>query len=306
MRAYAKKLTIFFAMTMLVVMFAGCNTHKFADTEQSLIISAEDLKDYIGKENVVIVDMQSTEDYIAGHVEGAVNIQNADITINVPVSTMLTSAKKISSLMGSKGISNDTLVIAYDTNKMSASRLLWSLFMYGHENVKVVDGGLNAILAEGITLTTAETVVTETTFTAKEPSRNWLATKKDVLNQVNNPDANVVLLDVRTQEEYYTEGKIPTSVMIDWTNNFYSVDNTFKSIQTTRINYLEERIYPEQEIIIYCKSSMRATPVFVQLYEAGYRNIRIFDGAYLEWSSDSSNPVEMPEGAKAPTKADAS
>ena len=53
-------------------------------------------------------------------------------------------------------------------------------------------------------------------------------------------------------------------------------------------------------------TGVRATPVFVQLYEAGYRNIRIFDGAYLEWSSDSTNPVEMPEGAKAPTKADAS
>jgi len=239
-------------------------------------------------------------------VEGSVNIQNADITINVPVNTMLTSSRKMEALMGSKGISNDTLVIAYDTNKMSASRLLWSLFMYGHENVKVVDGGLEAIKAAGITLTTAETVVAETTFTAKEPSQNWLATKKEVLNQVNNPDENVILLDVRTQEEYYTEGKIPTSMMIDWTNNFYSVDNTFKSVQTTRINYLEEGIYPEKEIIIYCKSSMRATPVFVQLYEAGYRNIRIFDGAYLEWSSDSSNPVEMPEGAKAPTKADAS
>jgi len=306
MRGYAKKITIFFAMVMLVTLFTGCNTHKFAETENSLIISAEELKDYIGKENVVIVDMQSTEGYTAGHVEGAVNIQNGDITINVPVNTMLTSAKKIEKVMGSRGISNDTLVIAYDTNKMSASRLLWSLFMYGHENVKVVDGGLDAIVAEGITLTTAETVVTETTFTAKDPSQNWVATKKEVLEQVNNPNANVVLLDVRTQEEYYTEGKIPTSVMIDWTNNFYSVDNTFKSVQTTRINYLEEGIYPEQEIIIYCKSSMRATPVFVQLYEAGYRNIRIFDGAYLEWSSDSTNPIEMPEGAKVPTKADAS
>ena len=306
MRAYAKKITIFFAMAMLVTAFAACNTHKFAETENSLIISAEELKDYIGKENVVIVDMQSTEGYTTGHVEGAVNIQNGDITINVPVSTMLTSAKKMESLMGSKGISNDTLVIAYDTNKMSASRLLWSLFMYGHENVKVVDGGLDAIKAEGIALTTTETVVKETTFTAKDPSQNWLATKKDVLNQVNNPNANVILLDVRTQEEYYADGKVPTSIMIDWTNNFYSVDNTFKSVQTTRINYLEEGIYPEQEIIIYCKSSMRATPVFVQLYEAGYRNIRIYDGAYLEWSSDSTNPIEMPEGAKAPTKADAS
>ena len=70
--------------------------------------------------------------------------------------------------------------------------------------------------------------------------------------------------------------------------------------------YLKAGIYPEHEIIIYCQSSMRATPVFVQLYEAGYRNIRIYDGAYLEWSSDSSNPVEMPAGASAPVKNDAS
>lgn len=306
MRSFAKKITIFFAMVMLVSLFAGCNSHKFTETTESLIVSAEELKDYIGKENVVIVDMQSTDGYTAGHVEGAVNIQNGDITINVPVSTMLTSAKKMEALMGSKGISNDTLVIAYDTNKMSASRLLWSLFMYGHENVKVVDGGLEAIKAAGITLTTELPVITETTFTAKEPSQNWLAKKKDVLDQVNNPNENVILLDVRTDEEYYTDGKVPTSIMMDYINNFYSVDGTFKSVQTTRINYLENGIYPENEIIIYCKSSMRATPVFVQLYEAGYRNIRIYDGAYLEWSSDSTNPVEMPAGATAPKKNDAS
>jgi thiosulfate/3-mercaptopyruvate sulfurtransferase len=219
---------------------------------------------------------------------------------------MLTSAKKMEKRMGSKGISNDTLVIAYDTNKMSASRLLWSLFMYGHENVKVVDGGLEAIKAAGIALTTEVPTVTETTFTAKEPSENWLATKKEVLNQVNNPNENVILLDVRSDKEYYEEGKIPTSIMREYINNFYSVDGTFKSVQTTRIDYLELGIYPENVIIIFCKSSMRACPVFVQLYEAGYRNIRIYDGAFLEWSSDSSNPVEIPEGAKAPVKNDAS
>jgi thiosulfate/3-mercaptopyruvate sulfurtransferase len=306
MRKVSRKITIFLAMVMLVSTFAGCNTHQYAETEESLIVSAEELKGYIGKENVVIVDMQSADGYAAGHVEGAVNIQNGDITINVPVNTMLTSAKKMESLMGSKGISNDTLVIAYDTNKMSASRLLWSLFMYGHENVKVVDGGLDAIKAAGITLTTDVPTVTEATFTAKEPSQNWLATKKDVLAQVNNPNANVILLDVRSDAEYYEEGKIPTSIMREYINNFYSVDGTFKSVQTTKIDYLELGIYPEHEIIIFCKSSMRACPVFVQLYEAGYRNIRIYDGAFLEWSSDSTNPIEMPEGTKAPEKNDAS
>ncbi len=306
MRHFAKKITIFFAVVFMVSLFTGCNTHDYAETTESLIVSADELKDYIGKENVVIVDMQSTDGYAAGHVEGAVNIQNGDITINVPVSSMLTTKKKMEALMSEKGVSNDTLVIAYDTNKMSASRLLWSLFMYGHENVKVVDGGLEAIKAAGITLTTTVPTVTATTFTAKEPSQNWLATKKDVLNQVNNPNENVILLDVRTDEEYYSDGKVPTSIMMDYINNFYAVDGTFKSVQTTRINYLENGIAPENEIIIYCKSSMRAAPVFVQLYEAGYRNIRIFDGAFLEWSADSSNPVDRPAGAQPPKKNDAS
>ena len=306
MRSFVKKITIFLAMIMMVSLFTACNNHEYAKTTESLLVSAEELKDYIGKENVVIVDMQGAEEYAAGHVEGAVNIQKDDIIINVPVSTMLTSEKKIESLMGSKGISNDTLVIAYDTNKMNASRLLWSLFMYGHESVKVVDGGLDAIKAAGITLTAEVPVVTETTFEAKEPSQNWLATKKDVLEQVNNPNENVVLLDVRSDEEYYSIGKVPTSIMMDYSNNFYVVDGTFKSVETTRINYLKAEIYPENDIIIYCQSSMRATPVFVQLYEAGYRNIRVYDGAYLEWTSDSTNPVELPAGASAPVKNDAS
>lgn len=67
---------------------------------------------------------------------------------------MLTSKKKIEKVMGENGISNDTLVLAYDANRMGASRLLWSLFMYGHQNVKVIDGGFDAIQGAGIPMTT--------------------------------------------------------------------------------------------------------------------------------------------------------
>lgn len=306
MGSFAKKITIFLVMVLLASCLAGCSSHKFQETKDSLLVSAKQLKDYMGRENVVIVDMQPAEEYAAEHMEGAVNITSDDIVINVPVKNMLTSKKKIEKLMGSKGISNETLVIAYDSNKMSASRLLWTLFMYGHENVKVVDGGYESIKKAGIALTDQVPAITETVFTAGEPSGNWLAEKEDVIDQVNNPDKNRILLDVRSDEEYYSVGKVPASVMMDFNKNFYSSDGTFKSVETTRINYLEEKIYPENEIILYCQTSMRAAPVFVQLYEAGYRNIRIYDGAYLEWSSDSSNPVEMPEGAAAPSNKDAS
>ena len=128
---------------------------------------------------------------------------------------------------------------------------------------------------------------------------------EEVREQAEQPDSGVVLLDVRSMEEFAEAGKVPGSVIIPYETNFFS-DGTFKTTQITRINYLEEEIYPEDEIILYCQTSMRAAPVFVQLYEAGYRNIRLYDGAYLEWSSNSDNPVEMPAGGAAPVKKNAS
>ncbi len=305
MSSLAKKITIFLVLALFTTCLTGCSSHSFEKTENSLIVSTKELGNYIGKENVVFVDMQSPEDYGKEHLEGAVNIPADDIVINVPVKNMLTSKKKMESIMGANGISNDTLVIAYDTDKMSASRLLWSLFMYGHENVKVVDGGFEAIKTAGLSTTNQAPSITEAVFTVGEPSSEWLTDSSRVLDQVNNPQDNVVLLDVRSDEEYYTDGKIPTSVMMNYLGNFFA-DGTFKTTEITKINYLESEIYPEDEIIIYCKTSFRAAPVFVQLYEAGYRNIKLYDGAFLEWSSNSDNPIEMPEGAAAPSQKDAS
>ena len=281
----AKKLTIFSFLAVLAAMITGCSSHTFVLGE-SLILPTEELSSYTGQEKVVIVDTRTAEEYAAGHVDGAVNIPTEEIVINVPVKNMLTSKKKIEKVMGGSGIGNDTLVLAYDANKMGASRLLWSLFMYGHQNVKVIDGGFDAIQKSGIALNTDVPEPKPAVFTAKEPTRNWLA-------------------KMRTLEEFAEKGKVPGSVIIPYETNFFS-DGTFKTTQITRINYLEDKINPEDEIIVYCQTSMRAAPVFVQLYEAGYRNIRVYDGAYLEWSSNSDNPVEMPAGGAAPVKKNAS
>lgn len=304
MSSFAKKITIFSFLAVLTALVTGCSSHTYVQGE-SLIVPTAEVSGYAGQSGVVIVDTRSAEEYAAGHVRGAVNIPTGDIVINVPVKNMLTSKKKIEKVMGSNGISNETLVLAYDGNKMGASRLLWTLFMYGHQKVKVIDGGFEGIQNAGIELTTDVPTPAEAVFTAGEPSANWSVTMEDVRNQVNNPDSHTVLLDVRSMEEYAEVGKVPTSIMVPYETNFFT-DGTFKTTQITRINYLEEKIYPEDEIIIYCQTSMRAAPVFVQLYEAGYRNIRIYDGAYLEWSSNSDNPVEMPAGGAAPVKKNAS
>ncbi|MEG0753469.1 MAG: rhodanese-like domain-containing protein, partial [Angelakisella sp.] len=303
-RSSIKRIALLLASVMMLSMLTACNGHTFAKGDSKLV-SAKELSGYVGKDKVVIVDMQAPEEYAKGHVEGAVNIPSSEIVINVPVKNMLAGKKKIEKTMSQNGISNDTTVVVYDTDKMSAARMLWSLFMYGHENVLVVDGGLDGIKAAGVAMSTTPVTPTAGSFTAAEPSQNWLAKTPDVLAQVNTPNENVVLLDVRSDEEYMTEGKIPTAIMMNYLTNYYK-DNTLKDVQTTQINYLQSGIYPEQEIIIYCKTSFRAAPVFLQLYEAGYRNIRIYDGAWLEWTANSSNPIDRPSGAAAPTNKDAS
>ena len=140
---------------------------------------------------MVIVDTRTAEEYAAGHVDGAVNIPTEEIVINVPVKNMLTSKKKIEKVMGGSGIGNDTLVLAYDANKMGASRLLWSLFMYGHQNVKVIDGGFDAIQKSGIALNTDVPEPKPAVFTAKEPTRNcWPSNGWMSESRIEKPDSH--------------------------------------------------------------------------------------------------------------------
>ncbi len=295
------------ALLMLVAaacILTACNTSTYADSGKK-IIPASSLAQYIGKENVVIVDMQSAEGYVQAHVEGAVNITQEDIVINVPVKNMLTSKSKIQKLLGEKGIGNDTQLVVYDDNKMNAARFFWTMLMYGNQNVLVVDGGLTAIKAAGFTMTEVVPEPVPVEYVAGDKDTKWLATMQDVLQQVNEPDKNVVLLDVRTDAEYASSGKVPSSILWDYADNFYK-DGTFKNVETTRINYLNKGMPPEKTIIMYCQTSMRAAPVFLRLYDAGYRNIKLYDGAYLEWSSNPSNPIDMPSGSVVPSSKDAS
>ena len=219
--------------------------------------------------------------------------------------SMLTSKNKIQKLLSASGITPEDTLVVYDDNKMNAARFFWTMLMYGNQNVLVVDGGLSAIRDAGIAMTADVPAVTPTDYVAADKDTRWLATAEDVLAQVNEPDKNTVLLDVRTDAEYQADGKIPSSLMWDFANLFYK-DGTFKDVQTTRITFVDMGIRPEKNLILYCQTSMRAAPVFLRLYDAGYRNLKIYDGAYLEWSQNPNYPKDIPTGTVAPSQKDAS
>ena len=117
--------------------------------------------------------------------------------------------------------------------------------------------------------------------------------KEGVLDLINNPPENYAIIDVRSDEEY-NAGTIPGAVHIEYLKNNFS-DVTYKPVQQIRILYKDAGIMPEDTIVMFCKSSIRATQTWAALYNAGYRNLKIYDGAWLEWSIDDSLPVYKPE-----------
>lgn len=277
---------------LLAVIVSGCG-HNYAETG-TVIISGKEAVKLIGTPGTVLVDAQKATSYAKEHITGAVNISRSDIVVEKQVANMLAPAETIESVMGSRGISNDTQVIIYDdNNNMDSSRLWWTLLVYGHTNVKVVSGGLQELVRRGLEISTAPVSVQAASFKAEAVDSSLIAELDEVLDQVNTPDKDTVLIDTRSEDEF-NGGTIPGSYHLDYIGNNNN-DGTYKSIQNIKILYKDEGIMPNDTIIMYCKSSIRGTQTFLALYNAGYRNLKLYDGAWLEWVLDGSREIQMPE-----------
>jgi thiosulfate/3-mercaptopyruvate sulfurtransferase len=284
-----------------VFAFSGCADKNLSQQGKNIITSKEAAK-LIKDNKTVLVDLQTKEEYAKAHIKGAVSVPLEDITQNVPYPNMLASKEKIEETFKNAGISNDSIVIAYDNSaNMNAARLWWTGMMYGFENIKVISGGLKELEAQKLEVTTEAPTVTKGNFTAKDKNNDMLANLNQVKEQVNNPDSNVILLDTRSEQEY-KDGTIPGSILLDYAQNNYN-DGTYKSIQNILIQYKEKKINPDKTIIMYCKTSIRGAQTYLALYNAGYRNMKLYDGAYVEWSSIPSLPIQKEEAGAAPVKA---
>ena len=283
-------------LSVLSVLFlAGCGPSP-AGLQGTEIINAGEALNLLTGANAVLVDANNGVSYKKRHAEGAVSIPRTAIVINEPVPNMLAPAAQIEAVMGSAGIGNNSLVLVYDDNKnMDAARLWFTLKIYGHDNVKVISGGLNALAAAGSDVVKVLPSVSSVSFTAKALNQDMLISSKTIRTNVENPPGDYALIDTRSIEEF-NEGTVPGSICLDFIGNNFS-DSTFKPVNQIRIRYLEKKIDYNDEIAMFCKTSIRGAQTYLALYNAGYRNLKLYDGAWVEWTSNPMNPVYIPEGA---------
>ncbi|OPL07534.1 MAG: hypothetical protein AVO33_05280 [delta proteobacterium ML8_F1] len=285
-------------ISVLVIGVTGCTAGVNSDLGEYIITAQEALEKV--EAGALLVDAQnSAEAYQEKHLQGAVSITRNMVMTSEPVVNSLIDLETFEGVMEAAGIANDTEVIIYDNNKtMDSGRLFWTMVSYGHDNVKVVSGGLEALVAAGATVSTEVPEVTPSSYTGTPLNTDHYASIDDVIDQLNYPDPNTVILDTRTPEEFEA-GTIPTSILIPFTENLYE-DGTMMPAQQIRIMYKKAGIEEDDTVIAYCKTSVRAAQTFVALKSAGYENVKVYDGAYTEWESDPALPIQLPEENEAP------
>jgi len=301
MQKQTKKWLLSLVLVLLLGTLAAC-AGSTAYTDSQNIVEASALADLMAQEGVVVVDARAAEEFNKGHLKGAVNLSPDELNGQGTVAGMLGTPQQFNRVMSKSGISPESTVIVYDGNDgIFASRLWWAMKVFGHENVKVVNGGASAIVNAGLEISGDATQVNSASYNAKAQDSSLIATIDDVKDAVANGTATII--DVRTPAEF-DEGAIPTAILYEHTQNLYS-DGTFKSARDIYLNYKDLGLEKDAPILLYCKSSVRATQTMLLLKEAGYSNVKVYDGAWLEWSV-SGEETTSPAGPVEATVQDAS
>src|SRR5690348_6435650 len=253
---------------------------------------------------LIEVDVDTTA-YEQGHIPGAVGF-NWQKELQDPVIRAPLSQAHLEELLSRAGISNDATIVLYgDNHNWFAAWALWILKYYGHQDVRLLDGGRVKWLADKRPITTDIPSYTRTVYLTQSPNSEIRALRNLVLAEIGQKE--VALVDVRSPGEYSGEllapahlpqegaqrgGHIPGAANIPWASAVRE-DGTFKSADELQTLYGGKGITPDKDIVAYCRIGERSSHTwFVLHYLLGYQNVRNYDGSWTEWGSLIGAPIE--------------
>ena len=269
------------------------------------LVSTDWVQQHKGDASVVLVEVDvDTFAYDEGHIAGAIGWNWQTQLCDTQRRDIITT-EALQKLLGDAGISNDTTIVLYgDNNNWFAAWALWQLKLYGHKDVRIMNGGRKKWLAEGRELTTAVPHPTPASYALAGFNEDFRTYRRQIEHALVK--ASAALVDVRSPDEFTGKilappglpetcqrgGHLPGAANIPWALACRD-DGTFKEPQDLRDLYAARGITPDKDVIVYCRIGERSSHSwFVLKYLLGYPNVSNYDGSWTEWGNLVAAPIE--------------
>ncbi len=283
-------------------------------SRENSLVTAQWVEDNLDTDGIVLIEVdEDTTAYDKGHIRGAIKL---DWTTDLQdqVRRDFVNKEQFEALLSERGVANDDTVVLYGgNNNWFAAYAYWYFKLYGHQDVKLLDGGRKKWELDSRELTDAPPSRAATTYTASEQDSSIRAFRDEVVSAIGTQN----LVDVRSPDEYagrllapahlpqeqaQRAGHVPTSVNVPWSKNAND-DGTFKSDEELTALYDEVGFDTDKDTIALCRIGERSSLTWFVLTELlGRKNVKNYDGSWTEYGSLVGVPVALGDE---PGKADA-
>ncbi len=274
-------------------------------SRETALVTADWAEQNLGAPGVVFVEVdEDTSAYEGAHLPGAIKI-DWQTDLQDPVRRDFVNKRQFEALLSERGVSNDDLVVLYGgNNNWFAAYAYWYFTLYGHRDVRLLDGGRKKWELDGRPLTDEPVSRPATTYVATDQDRSIRTFRDDVLAAIGTAN----LVDVRSPDEYagrllapahlpqeqsQVPGHVPTALSVPWSRTAND-DGTFKSDDELRDIYRAAGLDESRPTIAYCRIGERSSHTWFVLRELlGHPDVKNYDGSWTEYGSLVGVPVAV-------------
>ncbi len=274
-------------------------------SRSDVLVSTDWAQSNLDTESIVFVEVdEDTSAYDTGHIPGAIKL-DWKTDLQDPIKRDFVDAQQFSKLLSERGIANDDTVVLYGgNNNWFAAYAYWYFKLYGHDKIKLLDGGRKKWELDGRTMSADPVNRPATSYAAEAPDTSIRAFRDDVIAAIGNKN----LVDVRSpdefsgkilapahlpQEQSQRPGHIPGAINVPW-SRAANEDGTFKSDEELTAIYAAAGLDDTRETIAYCRIGERSSHTWFVLQELlGHKNVKNYDGSWTEYGSLVGAPIEL-------------